>query len=234
MTLRRPRTPTPLLCAALMLLLVAVAAGIALLTRLAVADVPLDSHIPHEQALIDVGLSGVPGPDQPTAPIAVDRVLVDGAATYVQFHRTGSLSSQSDPIPAIFDAQIYGAYYDGFSSSSGWTLPLALPSWVPWHPPTTQHGYAILGPLPASAHGVVLQFDGPGRLNGLGRGETVRVPLGSVALTRWRITHPGLRARDGGIALTLRDLDFTHASYTYTQPVAARSSPFFARIGSTR
>ena len=76
-----------------MLLLVAVAAGIALLTRLAVADVPLDSHIPHEQALIDVGLSGVPGPDQPTAPIAVDRVLVDGAATYVQFHRTGSLSS---------------------------------------------------------------------------------------------------------------------------------------------
>jgi hypothetical protein len=31
--------------------------------------------------------SGTPGPNQPAWPIAVDRVLVDGAATYVQFHR---------------------------------------------------------------------------------------------------------------------------------------------------
>ncbi len=234
MTLRRPGTP--LLCAALMLLLATAAAGLTLLTRLAVADVPLDSHIPNEQALIDVGLSSVPGPDQPTRPIAVDRVLVDGAATYVQYHRTGSLSSQSNPIPAIFDDQgtrVYGGYYGGFSSSSGWTLPLALPFWVPWHPQTTQRGYAILGPLPASARGVVLQFDGSGGSSGPGGGETVRVPLGRAAPTRRRVTHPGLRARDGGIALTLRDLAFTHASYTYTQPLAARSSSFFTHIGYT-
>jgi len=51
--------------------------------------VPLDPGIPNEQAVIAAGLSGAPGPGQPTRPFAVDRVLVDGAATYVQYHRSG-------------------------------------------------------------------------------------------------------------------------------------------------
>src|SRR4051794_12818714 len=40
----------------------------------------LDPHIPNGQALVAMGLSGRPGPDQPAGPIVVDRVLVDGVA----------------------------------------------------------------------------------------------------------------------------------------------------------
>lgn len=78
----RPHRRAPLRAAALLFLLVAAAAALALLVRPAAAAVPLDPHIPHEQALLDAGFVGVPRPDQPDAPIAVDRVLVDGAATY--------------------------------------------------------------------------------------------------------------------------------------------------------
>jgi len=83
MTSQRPhRLRTLLLGAALLLLLVAAAVGLALAARPTTAAVaPLDPNIPNEQALINAGLSGTPGPGQPAAPVVVDRVLVDGAAT---------------------------------------------------------------------------------------------------------------------------------------------------------
>ncbi len=71
--------------AALLLSLVAVAAAISLIVRPVTTSVPLDPRIPHEAALIARGLSGAPAPGQPNSPIAVDRVVTDGASTYVQF-----------------------------------------------------------------------------------------------------------------------------------------------------
>jgi len=81
------RLHAPLFVAGLLLLFVAAAAGAALTARPTSTGLALDPNIPNERALIALGLSGAPGPGEPTHPIAVDRVLVDGAATYVQFHR---------------------------------------------------------------------------------------------------------------------------------------------------
>ncbi len=97
----RPRRRAPLRAAALPLLLVAAAAALALLVRPAAAAVPLDPHIPHEQALLDAGFAGAPGPDQPDAPFAVDRVLVDGTATYVQYHMSVPVGTPTYPMPAL-------------------------------------------------------------------------------------------------------------------------------------
>jgi hypothetical protein len=67
------------------LVLLSILVGSALLGArvLTQPTVPLEPHIPNEQMLIAQELSGTPGPNQAAWPIAVDRVLVDGAATYV-------------------------------------------------------------------------------------------------------------------------------------------------------
>jgi hypothetical protein len=104
MTAQRPhRLRTLLLGAALLLLLVAAAAGLALAARpTTVAVAPLDPNIPNEQALINAGLSGTPGPGQPAAPVVVDRVLVDGAAPGAS--RSSSLSAHR----RVHPTKLYG------------------------------------------------------------------------------------------------------------------------------
>ncbi len=175
MTLRirqRPRRRATVRGAALLLLLVAAAAGISLAVRPVATSVPLDPHIPHEQALIDAGFAGTPGPGQPTAPFAIDRVLVDGAATYVQYHMAVPVGTPLYPLPAlpiladdrgvpvpVFGGDRFSA--SGVSSESGWTLLFALPAWVPWHPTTVRRFYVILPPLPAGARAAVLRFGPP-------------------------------------------------------------------------
>jgi len=206
----------------------ALLAGLATLgvsTFLTRPGVPLDPYLPNEQALIDLGLSSTPGPDQPQGPVAVDRVLVDKAATYVQFHLTvpavprhdlgypsldisddqGTLLS-SDPVPEG------GSFYP--VPRPGWTLPFPLPSWVPsWvprQPQTFYRGDVILGALPTTVRVATLKFSRFGTV------ETVRVPLDLRALAHQRVAHPNMQARAAGLTLTLRDLDFTHLTYTYT------------------
>jgi len=202
----RPRRLLPLRGAALLLLLLAAAAGIALLVRPAAAGVPLDPSIPHEQVLIARGLSGVPGPGQPTTPIAVDRVVTDGATTYVQFHSTASLGRIPDDIPMLYDdtgtLMNYGGGANTNDGARGWTR--FLPPWFPWHPPTGPlHGVATLGPLPSTARAAVLRFM---------HGETVRIPLNLSALRQQRayasplVSGAGLQlrvaaARDTGLVL---------------------------------
>jgi len=218
-TRRRHRLDARPRGAGLLLLLVAAAAGIALLVRPVAATLPLDPAIPHEQALINAGLSAAPPPGQPTGPIAVDRVLVDGAATYVQYHMTASPSPSSNPSPTLSDDQgtpVTGDIYSGVSSMSDWTFPVPLPAWLPWHPPTVQRGYIILAPLPPPARAAVLHFGAPGGPPGPGAGETVHVPLGPHAAALRRLAHPGTTARAAGLTLTLRALGLAHLTYTYT------------------
>jgi len=176
MSRRRPPVPVPVL---LLVLLLVAAAGAALLIRPAAVTVPLDPNIPNEQALIDAGLSGVPAPRQPTSPIAIDRVLLDGAATYVQYHIAGPHAPQGDPTPTLTDdqgVQVTGDTSSGVSSTTDWLLPFSVPAWLPWRPPTVRRGYIILPPLPPTARAAVLQFGAPGGPVGPGAGETIRVP----------------------------------------------------------
>jgi len=202
-----------LLSVGLLSLLVAVAAGIALAVRPAAAAVPLDPAIPHEAVLIARGLSGVPGPGQPTAPIAVDRVVTDGATTYVQFHTAPTTAAGGPPGLSLFPDLLddTGApinYGGGLRTSplmSALPMPLPLPSWFPWHPPVVTRGVLALGPLPPTARAAVLRFR-------FMRGETVRVPLNLAALRRVRaytgplVQRAGLQlrvaaARDTGLVL---------------------------------
>jgi len=92
---------------------------------------PLDPAIPNERLLIARGLSGRPAPGQPISPIAVDRVVTDGATTYVQFHTTTALGTSLDPSPSLSDDR--GAVVNYGSSTgispSGWER--FLPPWFP-------------------------------------------------------------------------------------------------------
>ena len=223
----RPRRRAPLRAAALPLLLVAAAAALALLVRPAAAVVPLDPHIPPEQALLDAGFAGAPGPDQPDAPVAVDRVLIDGAATYVQYHMSVPVGTPTYPMPALpiladgrgVPVLVWGG--DRFStgdvsSAAGWTLPVALPAWVPWHPTTVRRFYAVLPPLPARARAATLQFCLNVGQRGCSPVETILVPLDPRAAGLSRRAHPGMTTHAAGVTLALRDLGVTHLTYTYT------------------
>lgn len=204
-------------------LAVALAAGVGLARRAVVEPTaPLDPNLPNEQSLIAAGLAGTPGRDQPTRPVAVDRVLVDGAATYVQYHLTAPGALEKGLYPTISDdrgatigANGLGGYWSSSQAPLGWMIPFALPAWVPWRPPrppTVWHGYYVIQPpLPATARIAVVQFGGQD-LGGVV--ETVRVPLDLRALALRRIVHPGTRVRASGLTLTLRDLAVAHLTYT--------------------
>jgi len=238
MSRRRPPVPAPAL------LLVAAAAGAALLIHPAAATVPLDPNIPNEQALIDAGLSGVPDPRQPTSPIAVDRVLLDSVATYVQYHIAGPHAAQGDPTPTLSDdqgVQVTGDTSSGISSTADWLLPFSVPAWLPWRPPTVRRGYIILPPLPPTARAAILQFGAPGAPGapggpvGPGAGETIRVPLGPRVAVLLRVAHPRVMARAAGLTLALQDLGVAHLTYAYTlrgpapySVAVMRRSPSFA------
>jgi len=242
-TRHRPRRRAPLPAAALplLLLLILIAAALASLVRPA-AGVPLDPHIPHEQALLDAGFAGAPGPDQPDAPVAVDRVLVDGAATYVQYHTSVPVGTPTYPMPALpiladgrgVPVPVWGG--DRFStgdvsSAAGWTLPVALPAWVPWHPTTVRRFYAVLPPLPAPARATTLRFCLNVGQRGCSPVETILVPLDPRAAALSRRAHPGTTTHAAGVTLALRDLGVTHLTYTYTYaPHGGPSYPVLPRI----
>ncbi len=175
---RRPRVP--LLVAGLVLTLVAVAAGVSLAARPATAGVPLDAGIPNGRVLIARGLSGVPSRGQPVAPITVDRVATDGAATYVRFHSTVPLGGPGDPFPQLYDdTGTVVNYGGGISYDDGvpWWVRLLSRAFPKLGSPGPTRGLVTLGPLPLTARAAVLRF-------GVGNGETVRVPCAG------RLVHP--------------------------------------------
>jgi len=186
MTTRRPsrlRPRTPLRIAGLLVLLVAAAAGIAVVVRPAGTSVPLDAGIPNGRILIARGLSGVPGRGQPVAPITVDRVTTDGAATYVRFHSTLPLGGSIDPFPQLYDDTGALVNYGGggsYDDGVPWWARLLSRAFPRLGSAGPTRAVATLGPLPLTARAAVLRF-------GVGNGETVRVPLNLAALRR---VHP--------------------------------------------
>jgi hypothetical protein len=191
---RRPRAA--LLVVGLLVLLVAIVAGIALAMRPTGTAVPLDAGIPNGRVLIARGLAGVPGRGQPTAPIAVDRVATDGAATYVRFHSTVPLGGPGDPFPQLYDdTGTVVNYGGGISYDDGvpWWVHLLSRAFPKLGSPGPTRGLVTLGPLPLTARAAVLRF-------GVGNGETVRVPLTLAALRRVR-PYAGPLVRRGGLQL---------------------------------
>lgn len=174
--------------------------------------IPLDWHIPNEQALINLGLSGAPGSYQPAQPFAVDRVLVDGAATYIQFHTTNGVILREHWLPHVYNnsgvmidanAGVGGAIT---SSTPDWFLPFDLPAWFPWHPPMLQRGFiSVQAALPASSRAAIIQFPFH---------ETVRVPLNLRALIPRRVSHPGTLAHLHGVTVRVSEVDMMHLTYT--------------------
>ena len=207
---RCPRLSAPLRGAILLLLLLATAAALALLVRPVSTAVPLDPAIPYEQALIDAGLSGTPGPDQPAQPAAVDRVLVDGAATYVQYHTSGPVTPGVNALLTLLDDR-------GHLIARGASLvtappgpPLLLPSWFPWHPPTIRRYVAFLKPLPVTAQAAVVRFPRVG--------EAIYVPLHLHTLARQPTSHPRtpiVLAGRRGVSLAVDEVTATHLVVTY-------------------
>jgi len=209
------RSRIALLVACLLLLLVAAATSLALLAPPVAVGASLDPNIPHERALIDAGLSGTPGPGQPAVPVAVDRVLVDGAATYIQYRIIQPLGTIDDLSPALTDDRgtTLNVGSSGFLSPPSLTLPFPLPAWLPWRPMVNRRAVTIIdAPLPATARAAVLRFDGPGAH------ETVRDPLDLRVLAHRRLAYPRTTTRAAGLTLTLQDVSFTHLIYTYASP----------------
>jgi hypothetical protein len=179
---------------AVLLVLIALAAVVQA-QRTSRPAIPLDPAIPNERVLIARGLWGVPAPGQPTSPIAVDRVVADGVATYVQYHLLappGGVRTLADDLRAtLYDDT--GAPVSGGGGATAFPASWArfLPAWLPWHPPVVLHVDATFGPLAPSAHAAVLRF-----MNG----ETVRVPLNLAAL-RHRRAYRGPLAQRAGLQL---------------------------------
>ena len=90
-------------------------------------------------------------------------------------------------------------------------LPFALPAWLPWQPPITVWRWAILGPLPLTAHAAVLRF---------GNGEVVRVPLNQTALRRQRVSRPRRLYFLGSVVLRLDEVTDTHIIVEFTPAVS--------------
>ena len=100
---RTPRPRVLILVVGIFLLLAAALLVISVTMRPTAAPVPLDPAIPNERALIAAGLSGTPGPGQPALPVAVDRVVVDGAATYIQYRIIQPLGTVDNLTPGVTD-----------------------------------------------------------------------------------------------------------------------------------
>ncbi len=167
----------------------------------------LPALVPNAQALVAAGLTGRPAPKEPGWPVAVDRVLVDTTATYVQYH-ISDVPHDGRPTVALFDDA--GHAYPGGSGSSGYR---PIDQLLPWRSPE-QH-LDQFPPLRPSAHAAVLRFSVDSRVV-----ETVRVPLALSALrSAGRTSHPGVTANALGFRATLVEVTHgvavSHLSYTF-------------------
>lgn len=173
--------------------------------------------VPNARALFAAGLTGQPPPGQPQRPVAVDRVLVDTTATYVQYH-IPDVPHDGRPLPALFDD--HGRAYTGGADSSSYR---PIDQLMPWRPPEPHLDQ--FAPLHPDAHAAVLRFSMGAQVV-----ETVRVPvnLGALRLAG-RVSHPNVTAtsRVCTVAITMvtRGVSVSQLTYTLTP------SPAVARLG---
>jgi hypothetical protein len=177
-------------------------AGIAVTTVVLVARavqpaVPSDPNVPFGADLVAAGLSWSPVTGAPTSQGTVERVLMDGAATYLQFSVAGTAGAPPDlPAPRLSaDGGAWvnaatGLQADGPTRSLGY-MPGWLPlkhSWI-WHFVATYPGVP-----PLTTRHIEVTFAG---------GEQVEVPVDLRALRYLSVRHPRTTARADGLVFTL-------------------------------
>lgn len=165
---------------------------------------PLYSYPSNAQQLVDSGLTGRPAPGSPSAPVAVDMVLVDGVQSTILFHLTQPLPAttpiqggqQSDSFSvALHDDRGHSYPPRGGTVSEGGRAPLppglAGVLWQALHVPTPvrpPQGFVTFASLPVTAHAAVVAIAYANHR------ETIRVPVRLAALRGAVTTYPLRRA----------------------------------------
>jgi hypothetical protein len=172
-------------------------AMVVLLARAMQPVAPVDPNVPFGADLAAAGLSWSPAAGARQDQGIVERVLMDGAATYLQFSVAGYAGAPPDlPAPRLNaegDAWVNaasGLQADGPTRSFGF-----LPGWFPvkrtwiWHFVATYPGIP-----PLDARTLEVTFEG---------GEQVTVPVDLHALRRLTVWHPRALARADGLVFTV-------------------------------
>lgn len=125
------------------------------------------------------GITGRRAPDQPSRPVTVDRVLVDGTATYVQYHIV-DVPHDGQPTPGLTDDR-GGRYAVAVAPQVVMTPEEFARQMMPWRAPVRE--LASFPPLRAGVRSVTLRF-----VDRLSRPvQAVRILL-SRPVNRWPMT----------------------------------------------
>jgi hypothetical protein len=172
-------------------------AVVALVARTVQPAVPVDPNVPFGADLVAAGLSWSPLAGAAASQGTVERVLMDGAATYLQFSVAGNAGSPPD-LPAPRLSADRGGWVDAATGlqADGPTRSLGfLPGWLPlkhawiWHFVAT---YPDVPPL--DTRHIEVTFAAGGQ---------VEVPVDLRALRHLAVWHPRTTARADGRTFSL-------------------------------
>ena len=173
-----------LLATLLAVLLLAAIPGVALLLLRTQPDTTADSYPypPNGRQLIALGLTGQPAAGAQAMPVAVDRVLVDGTQTVVQFHLAAQESGQAVILPQITMHDEQGQRYqerEGGIGGGGLApdrMGFLSGLLAVFSPLAHERGFAAFASLPSGTHAALL------RIAYGSRTQFVRVPLNLASL----------------------------------------------------
>ena len=195
-----------------MLLVVAAAAGcIAFIVTQQHPAGAADTDIPFEHSLAAMGLVATPGPDQPSGPVTVDRVVVDGEHTYIAYHVKQPWHSE---FANFTITAIPGGWLNTGSSTACAPAKSLLPDWIPWRQSATLNCLSQFESVAPSTRAVRLQislqqiplhFHSGAAAVTLSQG-TVYVPLDLHALRQRQSVPLHGTASAGGVTVSLGHL----------------------------
>ena len=139
---------------------------------------------PNARQLIALGLTGQPGARAQGVPVAVDRVLVDGTQTVVQFHLAAQESGRPVSLPQIVLRDDTGqSYQEREGGIGGGALAPDRMGFLSgllaaFGPAANERGFAAFASLPAGTHTAILRIAYGSRI------QFLRVPLNLAALRR--------------------------------------------------
>ena len=181
----RPRARIAL-AALLAALLLAAIPGVAILLVRAQPGTAADlyPYPPNARQLIGLGLTGQPAAGAQDVPVAIDRVLVDGTQTVVQFHLAAQESGKQVVLPQIALRDDAGTLYQESEGGIGGgalapdRMGFLSGLLAVFSPPARERGFAAFASLPAGTHAALV------RVAYGARTQFVRVPLNLTALRR--------------------------------------------------
>lgn len=175
-----------LLAILLAVLLLAAIPGAAILLVRAQPGTAADlyPYPPNARQLIALGLTGQPAAGAQDVPVVIDRVLVDGTQTVVQFHLAAQESGQQVVLPQIALRDDAGTLYQEREGGIGGgalapdRMGFLSGLLAVFSPLAHERGFAAFASLPAGTHAALV------RIAYGARTQFVRVPLNLTALRR--------------------------------------------------